>query len=73
MDSFGLQMPFSQEAEMSLLGAIIIDKESVASVVELISEEDFYIKENKEIFETILEMFNLNQPIDFVTQLEQLK
>ena len=73
MDSFNLQMPFSQEAEMSLLGALLIDKESVASIVEIISVNDFYIKENKEIFETILEMFNLNLSIDFVMLLDQLK
>ena len=51
MDSFGLQMPFSQEAEMSLLGAILIDKECIATVIEIVTVEDFYIKENKEIFE----------------------
>ena len=66
-------MPFSQEAEMSLLGAILIDKECVAAVIEIVSVEDFYLKENKEIFETMLEMFNLNLSIDFVTLLDQLK
>ncbi len=67
------QMPQSLEAEQSVLGAILIDSRCVADVIGIIRPEDFYLQQNREIFEAIYAMFNFSQTIDPVTVLEKLR
>ncbi len=59
--------PYSLEAEQSVLGAMLVDSESVAIAFESLSEDDFYRAENKEIFMAMLYLFEQNKPIDVVT------
>ena len=56
--------PHSIEAEQSVLGAMILDKESINTALEIIRPNDFYKEANKEIFETIVVLFNKNEPVD---------
>lgn len=56
-----------------MLGAMIIDKEAINTAVETIRPEDFYKEANKEIYETILELYNRNEPVDLITLSEELK
>jgi len=65
--------PHSLEAEQSVLGAMIIDKEAIYVAVEWLYPEDFYKEANKEIFEAILSLFNRNEPVDIITLSEELK
>ncbi len=65
--------PHSLEAEQSVLGAMILNKESINTAVEIIRPEDFYREANKEIFEAILVLFNKNEPVDLITLPEELK
>ena len=67
------QPPQSLEAEQAVLGSILIDSRCVADVVGIVSPEDFYLKQNREIFETIYTMFNFSQTIDPVTVLNKMK
>ena len=67
------QLPQSLEAEQAVLGSILIDSRCVADIVGIISPEDFYLKQNREIFETIYTMFNFSQTIDPVTVLNKMK
>ena len=67
------QPPHSLEAEQSVLGAILIDSQCVAEVVGIVKPEDFYLKQNREIFEAIYAMFNYSQTIDPVTVLDKLR
>ena len=67
------QMPQSLEAEQAVLGSILIDSRCVAEVIGIVSPEDFYLKQNREIFETIYTMFNFSQIIDPVTVLNKMK
>ncbi len=67
------RMPYSVEAEQSVLGSIIIEPESYALVATELKPEYFYIPQHREIFKILAEMFDLNNTIDFVTLLEQLK
>ena len=67
------QMPQSLEAEQAVLGSILIDSRCVAEVIGIVSPEDFYLKQNREIFETIYTMFNFSQTIDPVTVLNKMK
>ena len=67
------QPPQSLEAEQAVLGSILIDSRCVAEVVGIITPEDFFLQQNREIFETIYTMFNYSQTIDPVTVLNKMK
>ena len=67
------QVPQSLEAEQAVLGAMLIDSKCVSTVVGLLHPEDFYLRQNREIYETIYKMFNFSQVIDPVTVLNKLK
>ena len=67
------QPPHSLEAEQAVLGSILIDSRCVADVVGLVRTEDFYLEQNREIYEAIYTMFNFSQPIDPVTVLEKMR
>lgn len=67
------QPPQSLEAEQSVLGSILIDSRCVADVVGILTPDDFFLKQNREIYETIYTMFNFSQTIDPVTVLDKMK
>lgn len=66
-------LPFNMEAEQAVLGSALTDSESVGEAAQILSPEDFYFSANKFIFEAVMDLFNANSPIDFVTISEQLK
>ena len=61
------QLPHSVEAEQAVLGSMLIDPRCVPDVIEQLRPEDFYIRQNREIYETIYSMFNFSLTIDPVT------
>ena len=67
------QMPQSLEAEQSVLGSILIDSRCINDVIGLLKPEDFYLQQNREIYEAIYTMFNFSQTIDPVTVLDKLR
>ena len=67
------QMPQSLEAEQSVLGSILIDSRCVNDVIGILKPEDFYLQQNREIYEAIYAMFNFSQTIDPVTVLDKLR
>ena len=67
------QMPHSVEAEQAVLGSILIDERCIPQVVEALHPEDFYLRQNREIFEVICSMFNFSETIDPVTVLDKMK
>jgi replicative DNA helicase len=67
------QIPHSVEAEQSVLGAMLIDTRCIPDVIEALTGEDFYLKANRDIYETIYQMFNFSATIDPVTVLDQMK
>lgn len=70
----GINMPFSPEAEQSVLGAILLDASCMDRVTEYLPRaEYFYQVNNALIYEVMLELFGTGRPVDFVTVLEQLK
>ena len=72
-DNFSKIPPNSLEAEQSVLGAMLLDKEAISTATEVISGEDFYREAHKEIYEAIIEIFNKNEPVDLITITEKLK
>lgn len=64
--------PQNIEAEQSVLGAIMLEKEAIASAIEFLSAEDFYKDAHKKIFLAMLELYENDEPIDSITLTEQL-
>ena len=67
------QLPPSIDAEQAVLGAMLIDPRCVPEVIDKLRPDDFYLRQNREIYETIYTMFNYSLTIDPVTVLEQLR
>src|SRR4030043_1218433 len=65
--------PHSEEAETCVLGSILIDKDAIVTVAEFLRPEHFYKKANSLIYEAILHLYELREPIDIVTLKERLK
>lgn len=72
MEFKGKVMPNSMEAERSVLGAMILDKDAINDVVDLIKSEDFYKEAHKLIFDSIVDIYNENNPVDIVTLSDKL-
>ena len=67
------QAPQSLEAEQAVLGSVLIDSRCVADIIGIVRPEDFYLQQNREIFEVIYTMFNFSQTIDPVTVLDKMR
>ncbi len=66
-------MPQSIEAEEAVLGAVLVNPQSLGRIVEFLKPESFYKPSHKIIFEAVLELFRKNEPIDIVTVSEHLR
>ena len=66
------KLPFSLEAEQSLLGSILIDPMCMDEIAPLISAEDFYVPEHIEIFRAMQSMYLKSKNIDVVTLIDEL-
>ncbi len=71
----GLNLPYSAEAEQSVLGAILIDANNcLGKVMEILpNAEYFHIYNNRAIYTAMIDLFVASTPVDFITVLEQLK
>ena len=66
-------MPHSIDAEQAVLGSMLIDATCVKDVMDKLQPEDFYLRQNREIFETIYTMFSYSRPIDGLTVAEEMQ
>lgn len=73
LESSSVKPPAAPEVEMSVLGAMMIEKEAVPKGIELLTPENFYLKEHKLIFEAIQNLFEANEPVDISTLYEELR
>ncbi len=65
--------PHSEEAERSVLGSVLLDKEALFEVLEILKEDDFYSKMHQEIYQAIISLYRKNQSVDMLTVSEELK
>ena len=71
MDEFDFEgLPYSLEAEQSVLGALLLSPETISKAISIVSKDAFYSEQNRNIFEILVEFFLENRTIDFVTVLE---
>jgi replicative DNA helicase len=59
--------PQNLEAERSTLGAMLLDREAIARVIEVLKEEAFYQESHRRIFRAILDLYDRNEPVDYIT------
>ena len=65
--------PQNIDAEMSLLGAILIDEEVLADVTELVTAKDFYDKRHNTIYAAMMRLYERHKPVDLLTLTDELK
>src|SRR5690606_4022656 len=65
--------PQSLDAEMSLLGAVLIDEETLADVSEKVDTKDFYDKRHAVIYDAIMRLYEHHKPVDLLTLTDELK
>ncbi len=65
-------LPYNLEAEQSVLGSLLLEPESISSVLEYLKPECFYKEQHRDIFAAILRMFTQGGAIDFVTVLNEV-
>jgi replicative DNA helicase len=65
--------PQSIEAEQSVLGALLIDRDAVIEVADFLRPQDFYRQANARVYEAILELYERREPVDIVTVSEALE
>jgi len=66
-------LPHNPEAEQSVIGSMIMDKDAIIMASEVISSSDFYDQQLAILFDTILELYNEGKPVDLVTLQDRLK
>lgn len=65
--------PQSLESEQSTLGAMLMDRDAIARVVELLGPDDFYRENHRKIFNALLTLFDRGEPVDLITVVEELR
>ena len=73
MDDLQLNQPNNTDAEASLLGAILIDPESLVKIADNLNAEDFYDPKHRRIYQAIIDLYNENSAIDVLTIADKLK
>ena len=65
--------PHNEEAEQSVLGSVLIDKDAIGLISEIIKPKDFYNDTNGLIYESMLSLYEERKPIDLITLTSELK
>jgi len=65
--------PSNLEAEMALLGSILVDREMMASVIEIVGPTDFYAHVHETIFLALVQLYERGEPLDKITLAEELQ
>lgn len=73
IQSLGKIPPHNIEAEQSVLGAMILDKNAIITATEILKPEDFYKEAHKEIYEAIIDIYNRDEPVDLITLSDELR
>ena len=66
-------MPNSLEAEQSVVGSMIMDKDAIVTAMEILLKEDFYHQQYGILFEAMVDLYSSGQPVDLVTLQNKLK
>ncbi|MCP4649345.1 MAG: replicative DNA helicase [PVC group bacterium] len=65
--------PQNTEAEMAVLGSMLLEEEAIANVIEILNEGCFYKDNHQKIYRALLSLFSENKPVDLITLTDQLR
>jgi replicative DNA helicase len=65
--------PNNLEAEMALIGSILVDREMMATVSEIVQPQDFYAHVHESIYTALLQLYERGEPLDKITAAEELR
>ena len=65
--------PQNTEAEMAVLGSMLLEEDAIADVVEILDRDSFYKENHRVIFTAMVNLFSENKPADLITLTEQLR
>jgi len=72
-DNFNIRtLPFNNEAEQSILGCVFVDPQSLITIAENLSPDDFYVPQNKLVYSAMLDLWNRGEPVDSITVTKEL-
>ncbi|MCA9331935.1 replicative DNA helicase [Candidatus Saccharibacteria bacterium] len=66
-------LPYDIDTEASVLGAVLIDNDSLIKIADSLDAEDFYDQRHRNIYQSIMELYEANKPIDVLTLSDRLK
>ena len=69
----GKKIPYSSQAEQAVIGSMLIDPRCIAEDVKKLRADEFYVRANRDVYETVLAMFSYGQTVDPVTVIDQMK
>ena len=69
----GKKIPYSSQAEQAVIGSMLIDPRCIGEVVKKLRADEFYVRANRDVYETIVAMFTYGQTVDPVTVIDQMK
>ena len=72
-ESLGKLPPQALDLETTVLGALMLEKNALTSVVEFLRPEHFYTEQNREIYQAIIDLFKSSEPVDMRTVVAQLR
>ena len=70
LESMGVDLPYSMQAEQSVLGAVLLQAETLADLIEILKPDMFYSRQNGQIYAEMIRLFTADQTVDFVTLLD---
>jgi replicative DNA helicase len=73
MPNVGRMPPQNIEAEQSVIGSMMLDRDVIPTVTEILKSEDFYRQDHVEIYEAIMDLFERAEPVDIITVSDQLR
>ena len=66
-------MPNSLDAEQSVIGSMIMDKDAILTAMEMLTSDDFYHKQYGILFDAMIELYSKGLPVDLITLQNKLK
>jgi len=73
LDELGKLPPQAIEVEEAVLGALMIEKDALTSVIDILKPDSFYKEANQKIYQAILALFGKSEPVDLITITNQLR
>ena len=73
LPEYDRQPPYSLEAEVSVLGGMLIDNDAVAKAIEVVDDSMFYREANRRLFRGMVRLFERGDVVDVITLNEELK